>query len=259
MAQTNQPAAQAPALKFEVTYTTLGQEIKLNANIVRNFLSRGNAPLTDAEIVQFVSICKYQQLNPFLNEAYPVKFKNGKTGMDDPATIIVSKEAFMKRAEGCEQYKGFRAGLILKRGDDLRYEEGEFMLPTDVLLGGWAEVYRDDRTYPIKSFVSLADYDKGRSTWSQIKCTMIRKVALVHAMREAFPTQLGALYTTDEIPQPEDVSYEEVAENKVAANANKQELPEEQPAAPEAPKPVEKPAAPAAPAENQMPSVFDNM
>ena len=29
-------------------------------------------------------------------------------------------------------------------------------------------------------------------------CTMIVKVAKVHALREAFPTQLGALYTKEE-------------------------------------------------------------
>jgi phage recombination protein Bet len=256
MANANQPAAQSPALKVEVTYTTLGQEIKLNATIVRKFLTRGNTEVTDQEILQFISICKYQQLNPFLNEAYLVKFANNRGG-EDAAQIIVSKEAFMKRAEGCAEYKGFRAGVIVKRGTDVLYEEGEFMLDGDVLLGGWAEVFRSDRTYPYKSFVNLKDYDKGRSTWNAIKCTMIRKVALVHALREAFPTQLGALYTTDERQHPEDVPYEEVNERKVAENANQQDLPEEA-AQEQAPKNGPKPE-PQPPADNAMPSVFDGI
>lgn len=212
--------------KLQVEYETLGQKVKLTPEIVRQYLTKGNAQVTDQEVLQFISICKYQQLNPFLNEAYLVKFNNSKG--DANAQIIVSKEAFMKRAEGCAEYRGFKAGLILKRGTEVLYEEGEFMLETDVLLGGWAEVYRSDRDYPIKAYVALKDYDKGRSTWSDIKCTMIRKTAIVHAMREAFPTQLGALYSVEE-KKVEDVSFEEVNEAKVQAQANAQELPEEKP------------------------------
>lgn len=254
MANQNAVAVASPAAKMEVSYTTLGQEIKLNAAMVRNYLTKGNGNVTDAEILQFISICKYQQLNPFLGEAYLVKFANNRGG-EDSAQIIVSKEAFMKRAEGCEQYKGFRAGLIIKRGSELLYNEGEFMLDGDVLLGGWAEVYRSDRDYPIKAFVNLKDYDKGRSTWNAIKCTMIRKVALVHALREAFPTQLGAMYTSDEQRPVEDADYEEVNERTVQQNANSQELPPE----PAAPVPEPKAAAPTAeqPKSNEMPSVFD--
>lgn len=248
MDNNQQTLAQASGLaKLEVKYDVLGQEVKLTADIVRKYLSRGTAQLTDQEVIQFVSLCKYQQLNPFLNEAYPVKFKSNN-GADDPAQIIVSKEAFMKRAEGCEQYKGFKAGLILKRGDEIRYDEGEFMLPTDVLLGGWAEVYRDDRTYPFKAFVSIADYDKKRSTWNQIKCTMIRKTAIVHAMREAFPTQLGALYTIEE-SKVEDVAFEEIHETKVQAQANAQPLPEE----PTDQQPAQKPAQAPQPSMNDNP------
>ncbi len=222
-----QAMAVNPASRMEVVYNTLGQEIKLNANIVRQYLTKGSGNVTDQEILQFISICKYQQLNPFLNEAYLVKFANNRGG-EDNASIIVSKEAFMKRAEGCEQYRGFRAGLILKRGTEVVYEEGEFMRDGDVLLGGWAEVYRKDRDFPIKAYCNLKDYDKGRSTWNAIKCTMIRKVALVHALREAFPTQLGAMYTADEQRQVVDTPYEDVTEQQVQQHANSEDLPDEE-------------------------------
>lgn len=245
--------AVSPA-KMEVVYNTLGQEIRLNATIVRNYLTKGNGNVTDQEILQFISICKYQQLNPFLNEAYLVKFANNRGG-DDTAQIIVSKEAFMKRAEGCAEYRGFRAGLILKRGTEVVYEEGEFMRDGDVLLGGWAEVHRSDRDFPIKSFVNLKDYDKGRSTWNAIKCTMIRKVALMHALREAFPTQLGAMYTSDEsIKQNvEDAQFEEV-DKEINENANSVDLPEDtQQQQQEQVKPAQKGA------KIEMPSVFDEI
>lgn len=223
--ETNTPAV-APVTPMQVTYEVMGQKVTLNADMVRKYLTKGNGNVTDQEILQFISICKYQQLNPFLNEAYLVKFANNRGG-EDNAQIIVSKEAFMKRAEGCDDYDGFKAGLIVKRGDTIEYPEGEFMLPSDVLLGGWAEVYRSDRKFPYVSRVNLADYDKGRSTWIQIKCTMIRKTALVHALREAFPAQLGALYTREE-SRIEDVNFEEVHEKKVQTKANADPLPEEE-------------------------------
>ena len=242
-----QAMAVNPASKMEVVYNTLGQEIKLNANIVRQYLTKGSGNVTDQEILQFISICKYQQLNPFLNEAYLVKFANNRGG-EDNASIIVSKEAFMKRAEGCEQYRGFRAGLILKRGTEVVYEEGEFMRDGDVLLGGWAEVYRKDRDFPIKAYCNLKDYDKGRSTWNAIKCTMIRKVALVHALREAFPTQLGAMYTADEQRQVVDTPYEDVTEQQVQQHANSEDLPDE-----------EAPTATAEAKREEMPSIFEEV
>ncbi len=242
-----QAMAVNPASKMEVVYNTLGQEIKLNANIVRQYLTKGSGNVTDQEILQFISICKYQQLNPFLNEAYLVKFANNRGG-EDNASIIVSKEAFMKRAEGCEQYRGFRAGLILKRGSEVVYEEGEFMRDGDVLLGGWAEVYRKDRDFPIKAYCNLKDYDKGRSTWNAIKCTMIRKVALVHALREAFPTQLGAMYTADEQRQVVDTPYEDVTEQQVQQHANSEDLPDE-----------EAPTATAEAKREEMPSIFEEV
>lgn len=86
---------------FEVN----GETVKLTGNTVKQYLVRGNGDVSDQELVMFINLCKYQKLNPFLNEAYLVKFGS------QPAQIIVSKEAFMKRAENHPQYKGFEAGI----------------------------------------------------------------------------------------------------------------------------------------------------
>jgi hypothetical protein len=101
--------------------------------------------------------------------------------------------------------------------------EGSFSLPADKLLGGWAEVHRKDRRFPFVSRVSLSEYDKKQSTWNEKKSTMIRKTAIVQALREAFPAQLGAMYTAEE-RGVEAVAYEDVTaktatEIKEKANA----------------------------------------
>jgi phage recombination protein Bet len=171
-----------------------GEDVNLSYNIVRQFLVRGNSTVTDQEVAQFISICRYNQLNPFLNEAYLIKFE----GQNPSAQMVVSKEALMKRAETCPEYDGFRAGLIVERKGEVVDVEGGLLLPSDKLLGGWAEVHRRDRRFPYVSRVSLAEYDKGKSLWSNKKSTMIRKTAIVQAMREAFPAQIGAMYTAEE-------------------------------------------------------------
>lgn len=202
-----------------VTYQVAGQDVRLSYQIVRDFLTKGGGNVSDQDLTQFISICKYNQINPFLGEAFLIKYGQ------QPAQMVVSKEAFMKRAEANEHYKGFQCGVIVLRKGEPVELEGGFMLPDDKLVGGWAKVYRDDRNFPIISRVRLEEYDKKQSVWNEKKATMICKVAKVQAMREAFPAQLGAMYTQEEVSVPtEDVQYMEVSdkvEHEIAQNANK--------------------------------------
>ena len=59
-------------------------------------------------------------------------------------------------------------------------------------------MYRKDRSKPFVAKVNLSEYDKKQSSWNDKKATMIAKVAKVQALREAFPMQLGAMYTQEE-------------------------------------------------------------
>ena len=91
--------------------------------------------VSDQDLTQFISICKYNQLNPFLNEAYLVKF--GKA-----AQMIVSKEAFFKRADTCPNYQGIRAELLFCVEGQLLELEGNFKLKQTNFLEVGAEVHR---------------------------------------------------------------------------------------------------------------------
>ena len=169
-----------------------GQVVQLTADTVKNVLANGNKKITDQEISMFIALCKYQHLNPFLNEAYLVKYG------DKPAQNIVSKDAFMKRAEANPQYDGLKAGCIVQRDNKAHYTKGAFTLPSDRVLGGWAEVYRKDRKEPTHIEISSQEFSKGQATWNQMPANMIRKTAIVNALREAFPQDLGAMYTEDD-------------------------------------------------------------
>lgn len=200
----------------KVTYEVAGQDVTLSFNIVRKYLLRGNSDVSDQDLIQFISICKFNQLNPFLNEAYLVAFKSS-TGTVQPQ-MIVSKEAFAKRAEANEHYQGLRAGIIVqdKETGEIKDLEGTFYTPIkETLVGGWAQVYRDDRKFPYVSRVALSEYDKKQSLWKDKQSTMISKVAKVQALREAFPSQLGAMYTQEE-QTIQDTTFEDVTPSKEA-------------------------------------------
>ena len=219
MSTENKTTATAVATtdKGKVTYQVAGQDVNLSYQIVRDYLTKGNGQVSDQDLTQFISICKYNQLNPFLNEAYLVKFGQ------QPAQMIVSKEALMKRAEANEQYEGIKGGVIVLRNNEAVELEGCFYLPTDKLVGGWAEVFRKDRKFPTIAKVRLEEYDKKQSTWSEKQSTMISKVAKVQALREAFPAQLGAMYTREERNTIEYAEYTDVTtevEQEIKKEAN---------------------------------------
>lgn len=211
-------------LNKPVIYEANGQEVKLTGNIVKQYLTRGNDNVSDQEVVMFINLCRYQKLNPFLNEAYLVKFKGA------PAQIITSKEAYMKRAFADPSFEGFKAGIIVKRGEEILELEGSFSLPGDVLLGGWAEVYVKGKKNPYVTKIGMDEFSKSQATWKTMPKTMIRKTALVQALREAFPDALGAIYTEEEQGVVREVSSTEVeVEEEIETMANKEviDIPEE--------------------------------
>lgn len=218
MANTQTQTAVQPSQEKALVYQSAGCPVTLTKSIVRKILCKGNADFTDENINQFMLMCQFNQLNPFLNEAYLVGYKTAGGGNE--VSMIVSKEALMKRAEACENYEGIQAGIIVRHQDgSIEDVEGNFYDEGDTLVGGWAKVYRSDRKFPVLSRVRLQEYDKGRSTWKSMACTMISKVAKVQALREAFPAQLGAMYTREENVE-EEADATEILEERKAIGRN---------------------------------------
>jgi phage recombination protein Bet len=153
----------------------------------------------------FLKLCQARNLNPFLKEAYLIKYDSGK-----PAQMVVGKDKFTKTAEEHPQFDGFKAGIIVGVGDEIQEREGTFYRKGkgEELLGGWAEIYRKDRKMPFKQTVSLQEFDKGMANWKSMPGTMIRKCALVQALRECFATDLAGCYDSAEIDQSIEAEYE---------------------------------------------------
>jgi phage recombination protein Bet len=175
-----------------------GQHFTVSFADIRNFIE---PKATDAECKIFLETCKQYHLNPFTNEAYLIHYDNKNESA--ASTIVLGKNCYLQMAERHPAYDGFEAGVIVLTADgQLLNREGSIVYDGDggeTLLGGWAKVYRKDRTRASYEEVKLTEYDTGKSLWNGKKATMIRKVALVHALREAFPSTFGALYDESEV------------------------------------------------------------
>ena len=169
---------------------------ELSLEIIKKYIC---PQATDQEAYMFLQLCKSQNLNPFLREAYLIKYGTA------PATIVTGKETFTKRADRLPQYDGFKAGIILQSNNQIVYREGSFYTSDETLLGGWAEVYRKDRSIPFRNEVKLEEYEGHKNDgtvnkmWKEKKGTMIRKVPLMQSLREAFPDEFGGMYSPEEI------------------------------------------------------------
>jgi len=176
-----------------VTYkdTLSNAEVSLSLTDVKRLFC---PKATDQEAALFLELCRYQGLNPFVRDAYLLKFGDGV------ATMVVGKDSFTKRAEAHPQFAGMVAGVIVQDSSGaVEYRKGSLILDEEKLVGGWAEIHRMDRKIPTEIPVSFREYDTGRSGWKSMPGTMIRKVALVQALREAFPNTFAGLYDAAEM------------------------------------------------------------
>ena len=225
MAVTNSLATQ-PKDKMEVQYVANGEEVKLTPSMVKRYLVSGDsASVTDQEVMMFITLCKYQHLNPFLREAYLVKYGSS------PATIVTGKDTFLKRASRNDAYKGKASGIIVKTKDGkIDYREGTFREDGEAIVGGWAKVFIDGHE-PEMTTVSFEEY-AGRkkdgslnNQWATKPATMIRKVAVVQALREAFPEDFGGLYSPEEMGSVAEAIPDQDAPVEVVSEAKPVEKP----------------------------------
>ncbi|WP_455492773.1 phage recombination protein Bet [Eubacterium sp.] len=188
--------------EIAVVYEVDGEQIKLTPSIVQNYIVGTDAQITMPEFKFFTSLCKARGLNPFLKEAYCIKY--GK----NPAQIVVGKDAVLKRAIKNPNYDGMESGVIVqnKETSEIIERKGTFYLrDSENLVGGWAKVYRKDWQHPTYCSVAFDEVAQKKSdgslnaNWSGKGATMVEKVAKVRALRETFVEELGGMYEAEEM------------------------------------------------------------
>lgn len=149
---------------------------------------------SDKEIGMFLSLCQSQRLDPFAGDVYLVKYGQN-------AQMITSKDVFVRRGNQNPNFEGFEAGVVVINAQNvMEHRAGSAFYPRydKELIGGWCKVYVKGRK-PYYDEVTIGEYSSAKGTWKTIPGTMIRKVAIVHAFREAF--NFSGMYTAEEMNQ----------------------------------------------------------
>jgi phage recombination protein Bet len=205
------PNGQAPAVVEEkiTTYTPLGEskEVNLSVNFVRTHLckptKKGHWP-SDEIVRQYIAVCAHRRLNPFVGDCWLLGYDSEKYGPQ--FSIVVAVQSLFKRAEiakdaeGHPLFDGIESGVIVVNDDhELVERQGDFMRNDEVLAGGWAKVYRKDRSRPFYQALNLSVYEKDTPQWKSDPSGMIVKCAEAGALRQSFPSDIGGLYLEHEM------------------------------------------------------------
>ena len=198
MAATNNSLSTPEQNALSVSYDVLGTHVDLDLEFVKRYLVRGKPELvSDQEIVFYMNTCKMQKLNPLVNgEAYLIKYSS-----NDPASMVVGKDAYLRRAFDHPDYLFKEDGITVQRGNEIVQKEGCCLYPGEKLIGGWCRVHfvRRDVERSTYKEVSLSEYDKGQANWKTKPSTMINKVAISQCVRDAFPKDYEGLYSEEEM------------------------------------------------------------
>lgn len=190
--------------ELAVIYEVDGEQVKLTPSIVQNYIVGTDAQITMPEFKFFTSLCKSRGLNPFLKEAYLIKYSSKQT-----AQMVVSKDVILRRAVLHPDYNGIEDGIIVtnEKGEIIE-RQGCFKLPSETLVGAWAKVYRKSWEHPTYCSVAFDEVAQRKSDgslntmWAGKGATMANKVAKCRALRESFVEEFAGMYDEAEFPQP---------------------------------------------------------
>ena len=180
-----------------------GLAVQVTPDDVRRYICE-NA--TEKEVGLFLQLCQSQRLNPFVKDAYLVKYGSA------PASMITSYQVFNRRACKDPNYNGINSGVVVMRDGEVIHKRGAacYKKAGEELIGGWAEVRFKDGRESAYAEVALDDYSTGKSNWAKMPGVMIEKCAKAAAWRLAFPDTFQGMYAAEEMDQaaPQQVPVE---------------------------------------------------
>ena len=172
-----------------VKYKWQDTELTLTVDDVRNHIATSKN-VTDAEIKDFMDLMVYRQLNPFIKEAYLIKYGTER------AQIVVSKDIFDLRASMNPNYDGEEITNNYKRGMNLM----DLWVRTKIFHKGCSHPVADVTVY-YSEYVGKKKDGTINRMWLTKPVTMTTKVSKAQGKREANPKDLSGMYLSGEFDQ----------------------------------------------------------
>lgn len=179
---------------LEKIATTIDYEVGMKEFEQYIWPSKMDRKPTEREAMLYIRKWKALEANPWTKDVMLVPYFSKKENQYI-VTEVFSKEYYLKRADNFEDYKGFKAGLVVfdPKNKGREFIEGEIVPDEWTILGGWCEVYRFKKER-IRCEISFNRYkNDNNSLWDRFPETMIRKTAIVHAFKEAYPKQFDGI------------------------------------------------------------------
>jgi phage recombination protein Bet len=191
-----------------IEFTPFGakDKIQLTIELVKQLVAvktKSGRTCSDADAFKFMLMCQARKLNPFEGDAFLLGYDNKEQPEKPSFSLITAHQAFLKRAELHPEFDGMESGTIVLRKGEVVDLLGDWHMPNDNVLGGWATVYFKNRKYPMKKRLRLARFNKQYGIWKDDPAGMIVKCAEADALRSSFPTMLGGMFISEELPAAE--------------------------------------------------------
>ena len=217
----NEPVQITPLSGQSMVETTM-QEIRQYLNLDTKWYS-------DTAVAMFIRQCIRLGADPYKGDIYLVSY-GGRP------TPVVGKDYVYARINKMPELEYWKSGIIVawcdpetkeldpSQEEPIYREANSVVFPWHVVVGGWSEIKRTDRSEPTRLEVSLAEWTKatvpegftdtgepiwpknrsgktrGPNNWNTMAGLMIRKVARTQHGKEEFAELFSGLNTDAEVP-----------------------------------------------------------
>jgi recombination protein RecT len=185
--------------------------------VVKATVAKGT---TDVELAYFLSVCKTNELNPFMREIWC--FKDNKGNL----LVFAGRDGFLKRAQQSSLWNGITSFEVCANDEfSMTVENGQTKIKhtpkfgnRGKILGAYAIVQPKGCALQTIEWADFETYNKGINVWKSDPATMIKKCAEIHALKKGYGiTVIQSEHDFDirnNVAVP--VSFEEETPEKVA-------------------------------------------